>query len=227
MTLAVTGVLFGATAHAAWPGLAGPYVGGQVMGAQPSMTIEDSDCWYNCSAYTQRKLGAMLGVQGGFNWISGNLLLGGELEYNFGSIKKEFQYGYYTGPQDNMKLTSKLKNLGSLRLKMGLVSNDTAVAVSVGPATGKFEGEFRDQNNNFNPADDDVASQSGNMSGFVYGIGAEHALTPNLLIGLKYSKYKFTDKTATVHTPAGVNTGSLVKFVNDADTFALGVNWSF
>ena len=154
-------------------------------------------------------------------------LLGGEAEYNFGSIKKEFQYGYYTGAQQQMKLTSKLKNLGSVRVKMGLVVNDTAIAVSAGPAFGKIESEFRDQSGTASAADDDVASQSGNVSGLAYGVGVEHAVSSNLVIGLKYSRYKFGEKTATVVMSNGVNTGSKVKFVNDVDAFNVGVGWRF
>jgi opacity protein-like surface antigen len=227
MCFAVTGLLSCATAQAA-SGLAGPYVGGQLTVAQPSMTIEDSDCWYNCSAYTQRKLGALVGIQGGYNWVSDGFLLGTELEYSAGSIEKTFEYGYYNDPRQAMKLTSTLKGLGSLRFKSGLVIGDTAFVVSVGPAFGKFEGEFRAQDNTVDRADDDVATQSGNMSGLAFGAGIEHAWTPNLLINFRYSRYSFTEKTSVVdEDPLSTDSKSIVKFVNEADTFALGASWSF
>jgi opacity protein-like surface antigen len=228
LAFSIAGVLFGASANAAWPGLAGPYAGVQLSGAQASMTIEDSDCWYNCSAYTQRKTGGLYGLQGGYNFVSGSLLLGAELEYAVGSLEKSFDYGYYTGLNNDMRLTSELKNLAALRLKMGLVSNDTALVVSVGPAQGKFESEFRDRDGTLdNAADDDVANFSDDISGLVFGVSAEHALTSNITIGLKYSRYTFNDKSTTVMTNGVTNSGSIVKFVNEVDSFALSANWSF
>ena len=227
LAFSIAGLLLGASAHADWSGLAGPYAGVQLVGAQASMTIEDSDCWYNCSAYTQRKTGGLYGLQGGFNWVSGNLLLGAELEYAAGGLEKSFDYGYYNGTNDDMRLTSELKNVAALRLKMGLVSNDTAIVVSVGPAQGKFEGEFRDRDGTLIATDDDVASFSDDISGLVFGVSAEHALTSNITIGLKYSRYTFSDKSATVFNDGVTNSGSIVKFVNEVDSFAVSANWSF
>ena len=137
--LVVAGVLFVASAQAA-DNLAGPYVGGKLVGAHAQMTIEDTDCWYNCSAYTQAKSGGLYGIQGGFNWISGSLLFGASAEYIGGSLEEQFQYGSYTGTYDDMILTSELKGLASIRGKMGLVVNDTAIVLSAGVAQGDFEG---------------------------------------------------------------------------------------
>jgi opacity protein-like surface antigen len=228
MCFAVTGLLSCATAQAA-SGLAGPYVGGQLTVAQPSMTIEDSDCFYDCSAYTQRKVGALVGIQGGYNWVENNFLMGAELEYSTGSIEKTFEYGFGTGPSQDMKLTSTLKGVGSLRFKTGLVSGNTALVISAGPAFGKFEGEFRDRDETVNDrADDDIASQSGNMTGLAYGVSVEHAWTSNLLVHFRYSRYSFTEKTSIVkEDPSETQSNNLVKFVNEADTFALGASWSF
>ncbi|HTE39178.1 MAG TPA: outer membrane beta-barrel protein [Steroidobacteraceae bacterium] len=228
LAFSIAGLLSAASANAEWTGLAGPYAGVQLVGAQASMTIEDSDCWYNCSAYTQRKTGGLYGLQGGFNWVSGNLLLGAELEYAVGSLEKSFDYGFYNGANDDMRLTSELKNLAALRLKMGLVSNDTALVVSVGPAQGKFASEFRDRDGTLaDAADDDVASFSDEISGLVFGVSAEHAFTSNITIGLKYSRYSFNDKSDTVFTNGVTNSGSIVKLVNEVDSFALSANWSF
>lgn len=208
--------------------LAGFYAGANIGIGAPSMTVEDSDCWYNCSAYTQRPTGLTYGIQVGQNIVSGNLLLGWALDYNLGSLDEAFDYGYYNGTNEDMRIESEFKSALSLRVKAGLVVGDTAIAVNFGPARADFESTFTDRNNQAgNPAAWDKASFDDSSSGYVFGVGVEHAFSPNLLVGMDISKYSFDAEEKTVINSAGSNTGSKVKFVNSLDTFRVSANYKF
>ncbi|MCC6200490.1 MAG: outer membrane beta-barrel protein [Moraxellaceae bacterium] len=209
--------------------LGGFYVGANIGMAAPSMTVEDSDCWYNCSAYTQRPTGLTYGLQGGQNIISGNLLLGWVLDYNLASLDESFDYGYGNGTNDDMRIESEFKSAMSLRVKAGVVVGDTAIAVNFGPARAEFESTFVDRNGQLgNPANWDKATYDDSTSGFVFGVGVEHAFSKNLLVGLDISKYSFDAEQKTViDGPTGTDTGSKLKFVNSLDTFRVSGSYKF
>lgn len=210
--------------------LGGFYVGANLGLGAPSMTVEDSDCWYNCSAYTQRPTGLVYGLQGGQNIVSGSMLLGWSLDYNAGSLDETYNYGYYTNPVTNgqMEIKSEFKSVMSLRVKAGLLVGDTAVSVNFGPARGKFESSFSDHNNQpTNPAAWDTATKDGNSSGFVYGVSVEHTFAPNLLVSADISKYSFDTEDTTVIRANGTDSGYKIKLVNSLDTFRIGASYKF
>ena len=208
----------------------GPYVGAHLSRVEASMTQEDSDCWFNCSAYTQNADSFGYGIQGGYNWVNENLLLGVEARYTAGGPDETFEAGYYNNPPEDMKYTSELKNLLSLRFRTGLVLNKTAIILSAGLAQGDFDHEFRDQRNSGeDPSDDDVARYSGDTSGWVTGIGIEHAFTDHILVGVGYSQYSFDTEQSNVigDNGTGTNFGYIVKFVDTANTFDISVSYTF
>lgn len=208
--------------------LAGFYVGGNIGIGAPSMTVEDSDCWYNCSAYTQRPTGLTYGLQVGQNIVSGSLIMGWSLDYNMGSLDETFDYGYGNGTNDDMRIESEFKSAMSLRVKAGVVVGNTAIAVNFGPARADFESSFSDRNGQAgNPAAWDTARFDDSSSGYVYGVGVEHTFTPNLLVGMDISKYSFDTEEKTVIQSNGTNSGSKVKFVNSLDTFRVSANYKF
>jgi opacity protein-like surface antigen len=210
--------------------LGGFYVGANIGMGAPSMTVEDSDCWYDCSAYTQRPTGMIYGVQGGQNIVSGNMLLGWSLDYNAGSLDETYNYGYGLNPDPNsqMVIKSEFKSVMSLRVKAGLLVGDTAVAINFGPARGKFETSFSDHNNQSgNPAAWDTATKDGNSSGFVYGVSVEHTFMPNVLVSADISKYSFDTENTTVIRANGTDSGSKIKIVNSLDTFRIGASYKF
>ncbi|MDG2471931.1 MAG: outer membrane beta-barrel protein [Pseudomonadales bacterium] len=210
---------------------AGSYIGGHLSRVGASMTQEDSDCFYNCSAYTQVNDSPGFGVQGGFNVVRDNLLMGIELNYTdtAGEGKEDFEAGYYnTPPPQDMKYTSELKGLMSLRFRAGLVLNNTAIILSAGPALGDFDHEFRDQNNSANDqSNDDVASYSDETSGWVTGVAIEHAFTNKVIASASYSQYTFDDEQSTVIDDSGIDDGYIVKYIDTVDTFDISVSYKF
>lgn len=221
--------LIGATgvAQAEDHAMAGFFAGGGLSRVQANMTVEDSDCWYNCSAYTQAADDFAVSLQGGYNWVQDNFLMGVSLNYTTGGADEEFDYGYYNGPNDEMQVTSELNSLMSLRFRAGLALDKTAIVFSTGPAQGDFDGKLHDRNNN-SATNQDAAEQSGTIDGWVSGISIEHAFADSIIGGIGYSSYSFDDETENmVDLFSGVDSGSKVKFVNSADTIDLFVNYQF
>lgn len=216
-------------AVAADSSLAGLYVGGNLGIATPTMTLEDSDCWYNCSAYTLNPSGLTYGLQVGQNFVNGSLLLGWSLDYNLASIDETYDYGFYTGPNDDMRIESEFKSALSLRGKAGMVVDKTAVVLSFGPAQGDFETTFSDRNNNLsNPGVWDRATLDDTVNGFVYGLGIEHAWSDTLLVSVDLSKYDFEGEDGLViENPSATQSNYKVKFLNSLDTVRVSANYKF
>jgi opacity protein-like surface antigen len=221
--------LSSATLYADESAFAGPYIGGHLSRVEASMTQEDSDCFYNCSAYTQVDDAISFGIQGGYNWVSDNLLMGIELNYTDGGPEEVFEAAYYDNPiPQDMMFTSELKGLMSLRFRAGLILNNTAIILSAGPALGDFDHEFRDQNNTANDqSNDDVASYSDETSGWVTGVAIEHAFTNKVIASASYSQYTFDDEQSTVIEDDGTDSGYIVKYIDTVDTFDISVSYKF
>lgn len=207
--------------------LAGLYVGGHVGLANASMTNEDSDCWYNCSAYTQRTTGLAYGIQIGQNFTSGNLLFGyvGDFTLASGVDKKLIYAG------DRMETSSEFKSVFSLRAKTGLLVNDTAISLTYGPAWGKFESSFATGPAYGTPSYSNELS--GRTLGVVYGVNIEHAFRNNLIISVDYSRYTFRDVAEGWYqddgTPDYYSGGYRynAKYVNSVDTARVSASFKF
>lgn len=215
-------------AHAEDSALAGFYAGGHVARVQATMSIEDSDCWYECSSYTQDANGFDFGVQGGYNWVQDNFLMGVSLEYTAGGADETYDYAGYGSP-DNMHAISELKNLASLRFRAGLTMGKTAVVISTGPAQGDFDSKFLDRDDGNPSATQYAAEQTGNVSGWVNGINIEHAFADNIVAGVGYSNYVFDDDYDIMRdqTTGAISGDYQVKFINSASSTNFFVNYQF
>jgi hypothetical protein len=180
VTLAVSVVV--AAPVLAADSLAGPYVGAKLGLGDTSSTIEDTDCWYDCSAYTLRKSSAVGGVQAGWNWVGGS---GNSLAYGQYYNDSSETYGAMTA-------ATKIKDVVSVRGKLGLVVGDTAVVASGGFASAKIDSTLT-YNITANYAQADA---SRNYSGTVIGVSVDHALGPHLSLSLDLSQYEFNSKQA-------------------------------
>jgi hypothetical protein len=194
VTLAVSVVV--AAPVLAADSLAGPYVGAKLGLGDTSSTIEDTDCWYDCSAYTLRKSSAVGGVQAGWNWVGGSLLSGVSLDYVLAGSGNSLAYGqYYNDSSETygaMTAATKIKDVVSVRGKLGLVVGDTAVVASGGFASAKIDSTLT-YNITANYAQADA---SRNYSGTVIGVSVDHALGPHLSLSLDLSQYEFNSKQA-------------------------------
>ncbi len=231
---AVLGMSLTSSAMAAGS-LAGPYVGVQLGLNQPSMTVEDSDCWYDCSAYTNSKLGVMPGIQAGWNWVSGSFLTGVSLETSFGSIKETAEYANWnylsSGSYDinhDEEVRTKFKGVSSLRGRMGLMVDNTAIIVSAGFAKGRFDSELREMNRTADESDDYNSKFSGSMNGVVTGISIEHTISEHLSLGLDLSSYAFkTEQSNWTNVSDGSVDDNKSNHAHKLQNANLFLNWHF
>lgn len=207
-------------------GLTGFYVGGNLGMGNPSTTTEDSDCWYECSAYTNRGSGVTFGLKVGQNLTRGNFLYGWDFNYDMGSTSESYSYADFGGPPQ-MKVTSEFKNVMSLQGKAGVVMQDTALALHFGFASGSFDNEFRDRNATATNADDDTSVSDDSLSGFVYGASVQHSWSDKLILSADLMKFAFETDTTFVYDSAGVNQDYHVRYVNDLDQFRVSVAYKF
>jgi hypothetical protein len=204
--------------------LTGFYAGAALGYGAPSTTVEDSDCWYDCSAYTNRATGATYGITVGQNLTNGSFLFGWDLDYDFASLDESYSYGYYTSPNLYMQANSEFKGALALKAKAGLLIQDTALALSFGWARGDFDNELRDRNGTSDPSDDTVAKSDDALNGLVYGASVQHSIGSNLIVSGSIQKFMFD--TDTVYMEPDTNNYN-VRFVNDLDQFRIGIAYKF
>lgn len=222
--LAVLAASTFSAAHAA-DDLTGFYVGASLGNTIATTTVEDSDCWYNCSAYTVKPDGLSYGIQGGQNLASDSLLYGWSVDYVVTDAEDNFDYGFYNNANDEMRAQSEVKSLLSVRAKAGLAVGKTALTASFGIAQGEFDSRLIDRNN-FG-ANQYASKYDDTASGVVYGIAIEHAVSANLIVAADLSKYSFDTESADFRDGNGVNQNYRVNFVHNVDTFRLSANYKF
>jgi outer membrane immunogenic protein len=115
------------------------------------------------------------GLHIGYNFQAAHMVIGGEVDTMFGSIRASSIGG--GGVSFNQDY------LSSARAKAGYAFGDFLVYGTLGWAfsTGTYEDPF--------------ASQSKTITGSVFGLGAEYALTRNVSVRAEYLRYDFGDTT--------------------------------
>jgi outer membrane immunogenic protein len=208
---ALMAILGGAAAHAQasanpW---SGPYLGASV-GTGTAKTIWSSADFNSFDSKGGRALG---GLQGGYNFQNGSIVLGAEADYMFSSLK-----GTATCPGGLVTCTSDTKGLGSLRGRLGW-----AIAP---PAMLYFTGGLAWGNTQWS-ATPTLGGPSANFThtsaGYVLGGGAEFLLAKNWSLKAEYLHYNL----GSIRTAPGEFIGNAVDLKPRADTFKLGVNFKF
>jgi outer membrane immunogenic protein len=213
-TLAATGLLtmLGGTSASAQSFAApwtGPYLGASV-GTGTAKTIWSSADFNNFESKGGRALG---GLQGGYNFQTGNIIVGAEADYMFSSLK-----GSATCPNGVVTCGSDTKGLGSVRGRLGW-----AIAP---PAMLYFTGGLAWGNTQWS-ATPTLGGTSANFShtsaGYVFGGGAEFLLAKNWSLKAEYLHYNL----GSIRTAPGEFVANAVDLKPRADTFKLGVNFKF
>jgi len=159
-----------------WTGF---YIGGQVGGASLSPSFKDYDDFFdNQGLNPDRKFSLTGGVYGGYNWQFNSLVVGVDAQWSWygNSSVTSFPFGT-VGDNSNFFLTTKVRDAGSVKARVGLALQDTLVYVAAGPAWANStlsagapqDGDF----SGFN------VSESTYRSGIAVAAGAEHMFTPN------------------------------------------------
>ncbi len=121
-------------------------------------------------------IGGLGGVTVGYNYQSGQLLIGGEVDAGFGSISSNGNFG--TGASGS----GTINGLGTLRARVGYVYDRALFYVTGGYAGTALNGKLSD----FAGAPNLVINQSHYLSGFSVGLGMEYAITTKISLKGEY-----------------------------------------
>jgi outer membrane immunogenic protein len=187
------------------PNWTGPYLGASV-GAGTAKTI-----WSAADFETSSK-GAIGGVQTGYNWQTGSVVLGVEGDYLFSNAK---------GSVDCLggsTCSSTTHGLGTLRGRLGwAIAPPAMLYFTGGLAWGNTEWSAMPNTGGTQ------ASFSHASRGTAFGGGAEYMLSSNWTLKAEYLHYNL----GTVHAGGGDFLSGPVDLKTRADTFKLGVNFKF
>jgi outer membrane immunogenic protein len=185
-----------------WTGF---YVGGHVGWGWSDVDWSYVDVGTNSDHSGDGFLG---GVQVGYNWQKGSLVLGVEGDVSWADI---------SGSDDcaNPAFTCQhdLNWLASIRARAGLAANSTLFYVTGGVAWADAE--------YVTPG---FGSHSSTETGWVAGGGIEHAFTPHWTARVEYLHYEIDGGTAPVGTLDGI---SRTELDTSIETVRLGINYKF
>ncbi len=188
------------------PSWTGPYLGASV-GLGTAKTI------WSSADFESKGRGAVGGLQAGYNWQTGSIIVGAEGDYLFSGLK---------GSGDCLGATatcsSNTRGLGSLRGRLGW-----AIAP---PAMLYFTGGLAWGNTQWSATPTGggpAASFSHTSAGYALGGGAEFMLSDKWTLKAEYLHYNL----GTVQAGAGQFLTTAADLKPRADTFKLGINFKF
>jgi outer membrane immunogenic protein len=175
---------------------AGFYIGGHVGYGWGRSTIHDLDdfclgagtCPTPSVGY--RFNGALGGVQAGYNWQSGNLVIGAEADVSFAGMKHTSTFR----PPGPALLTTEVDWFGTGRLRLGYAFGGSMLYATGGVAFVDIENRMQSGNS--------VAATSGVKWGWTVGGGWEHALASNWIVRAEYLLIEVEKTKAAVPPPA-------------------------
>jgi len=155
-----------------WTGL---YVGGPLGGASLSPSFkDDNDFFDNQGLNPDRKFSLTGGVYGGYNWQFNSLVVGVDAQWSwYGNSSVTSFPGGTEGDGSSFFLTTKVRDAGSVKARVGLAFEDTLVYVAAGPA-------WANSTLTVGVGQDFASiSESTYRTGIAVAAGAEHMFTPN------------------------------------------------
>lgn len=225
------------TAAPAWT-WTGFYVGGHAGAAW--LTTDGSTSFVpaggpNPVGQSLDNTGFVGGLQAGYNWQNGNLILGIETDFSYMSNKADstvapLTIGVAPFPGSFATLSSRLDWFGTARVRFGLTSSPQLLwYVTGGVAYGQVE------NNSFGtafpavpPIETFFGSSSDVRLGWTAGGGTEWAISRNWSIKAEYLYYDLGSSTVTA-LPLSPNPGffMITKYDVTGHIARLGVNYKF
>jgi outer membrane immunogenic protein len=182
----------------------GFYVGGNAGWASNTNRWSDRDAWSgeitddllrgNVSTTNNGFIG---GVQGGYNWQTNCTVFGVEADYSWSNVKNSTLEtdGDVGVDVDTLTIESRLRGLGTLRTRAGVVVDNLLIYVTGGVALGNFKRTYTQTDNNVPVSE--VFQHSNNRWGWVLGVGTEWAINQNWSIKGEalYHQFKSDDTT--------------------------------
>ena len=186
-----------APAPFSWTGF---YFGGTVGGGVavlPTVALETIDAEGPVDGAALKSAAAVAGLHAGYNWqINRSFLFGVEGDFNWAGFKDSVTTCLSTCAvvtNDLFRTSSKLDDFGTLRARFGLTFDRTLVYVTAGPALGRINASFS-ENNQVTGLPVAQSHDSGFHWGLATGAGVEYALTPNWFLRGEYMHLNFESK---------------------------------
>ena len=164
----------------------GFYVGANAGWGYYDNRWNDRDAWsgdnsdnLQRASVTSSNSGFLGGVQGGYNWQSGCTLFGVEVDYAWGKISNDTLEtdGDLGVNLDSLQVQSRLRGMGSLRTRGGIVVDNVLVYVTGGLSFANFSRTYTQTD--LNAPATEVFSHSNSRWGWAAGFGTEWAFASN------------------------------------------------
>jgi outer membrane immunogenic protein len=207
-----------------WTGF---YVGGNAGSArdadQRDLTLTNT--LFTVTTRGPEARGGFVGLQAGYNWQSGPLVLGVETDIQGGNVKDEFGR-VIDGAGDNLSARKRLDYFGTVRGRLGFALDRFLVYGTGGFAYGGINDELRVTNPAVVAFADGTKHDTG--TGWVAGGGVEFALDRHLSLKVEFQHLDFgSDKISAIIVPPPGNTITSNRIEHTFDTVRLGFNWRF
>ena len=175
--------------------------------------------------------GGIWGVQGGYNWQSGDLVIGVEAQASWSHVRKGVPYieqDNIVGPAGRVirgRVGTTVENIGTVALRVGHAWDRTLLYVK-GGAAWAYE-VFRAFDAGV-PGEPLLASASDTRWGWMVGIGYEYAFLGNWSAKIEYDYLGFGREGITLDSVPGVTPSTRTFNVwQDISLVKVGINYRF
>ena len=156
-------------------------------------------------------VGGLGGGTIGYNYQSGQLLVGGEADLAFGSINGNGNFGTATFSSGNMH------GIGTIRARVGYVYDRALFYLTGGYAGTVLDGKVSD----FAGSPNLVIDQSHYLNGFAIGLGMEYAITTKISVKGEYLFTGFNSAGYFGNTRDAISSGANISLIR------AGLNYHF
>jgi outer membrane immunogenic protein len=218
----------------------GFYVGGYVGAAYYDHTWNDRDAWTRevdddlaRSNIRTDKSGFIGGLQGGYNWQANCAVFGVQVDYGWSNINASVLEtdGDLGAALDTLSVESRLKGLGTVRFRTGIVVDNIMLYVTGGVGWGNFNRTYTQTDIGL-PGSETFSTNKTKWA-WVAGVGSEWAIWNNWSIQSEvlYARFErdeavFTCAAAATCTPGGARN---VRFEHNDSVWVtkIGLNYRF
>jgi outer membrane immunogenic protein len=175
------------------------------------------------------------GGQIGYNWQTGSLVLGAELDYSGMNVKADQRVNPFFSGKGSGTYSTQYNWLMTARARAGItVAQNWLLYVTGGLAVTQVKDSISGEN--VHGPDLSVWSGSKTLVGGTVGGGLEYAFAPNWSMKAEYLYAKFDDTapSITYSSPAPLfgfgqytGYGTIAKFSHDLNIVRVGVNYKF
>ena len=161
--------------------------------------------------------GGLVGGQMGYNYQTGNLVLGLEADLDYTGIK-----GSYAFPNPNgINLDGEIQSIGTARVRLGYAVDNILLFATGGVAYGTTKAMLTTV-----PAPQYTASASKSYTGYAVGAGIEYGLTKNWTIKTEYL-YVNLGKRSNTYVFSGADEAAAADTSLTSNIVRVGLNYKF